>query len=37
MDTRDPFGFAKAINTKALDDLTPEQLAEVAKILDKVK
>ena len=32
----DPCGFEKAINTKAIKELTPKQLDEVMKILAKV-
>lgn len=32
----DPFGFEKAINMKALDDMTPEQLEWLADVLKNV-
>jgi hypothetical protein len=36
MSKSDPCGFEKAVNTKAIKELTPKQLDEVMKILAKV-
>lgn len=33
----DPFGFVKAIDTGAIDNLTPAELATVSEILGKLK
>jgi len=33
----DPFGFAKAINTKSLDKLNQKQIDQLARILKNVK